>query len=328
MNYNLIKQNRKISWFFLVLVIFFVSLLQKEINQFFSSIICFLLIATIGVSHGSLDNLKGKKLFKIYNFKNFYLFYLGYILISFLIIGFWLTLPSLTIFSFLLIASYHFGKEDTVFNFDNEKKINNKIELSFLLKGSMVVLAPITFHYQETYEIFSLLFLKDSLFLKILEYIKYFDITNAYNLTLLKLLFIISILSGLYLHAYKNSVGLGDYLGGDNLIPDFVSIIALNAVFSPLIAFTIYFCLLHSTRHTLSLIHELDEKNFKNGLNKFIKKALPLTIVTAIMFVLSVYYLANYYVLDDAILKVIFIGLASLTFPHILLEYLIEKNER
>ena len=46
------------------------------------------------------------------------------------------------------------------------------------------------------------------------------------------------------------------------------------------------------------------------------------------MFVLAVYYLANYYVLDDAILKVIFIGLASLTFPHILLEYLIEKNER
>ena len=33
------------------------------------------------------------------------------------------------------------------------------------------------------------------------------------------------------------------------------------------------------------------------------------------------------YFLDSAISKVIFIGLASLTFPHILLEYLIEKNE-
>ena len=32
--------------------------------------------------------------------------------------------------------------------------------------------------------------------------------------------------------------------------------------------------------------------------------------------------------LNDAILKIIFIGLASLTFPHILLEYLIEKNEK
>ena len=41
-----------------------------------------------------------------------------------------------------------------------------------------------------------------------------------------------------------------------------------------------------------------------------------------------VYVLVNYYVLDDAILKVIFIGLASLTFPHILLEYFLEKNEK
>ena len=35
----------------------------------------------------------------------------------------------------------------------------------------------------------------------------------------------------------------------------------------------------------------------------------------------------KYYLLDSAILKVIFIGLASLTFPHILVKYLIEKNE-
>ena len=41
---------------------------------------------------------------------------------------------------------------------------------------------------------------------------------------------------------------------------------------------------------------------------------------------MSLFYLKNYYLLDSAISKVIFIGLASLTFPHILLEYLIEKN--
>ena len=72
----------------------------------------------------------------------------------------------------------------------------------------------------------------------------------------------------------------------------------------------------------------MDKKNFKAGLNKFVKKALPLTVVTAVLFIVSVYILTNYYVLDDAILKVIFIGLASLTFPHILLEYLLEKNEK
>ncbi len=32
--------------------------------------------------------------------------------------------------------------------------------------------------------------------------------------------------------------------------------------------------------------------------------------------------------MNDTTLKVIFIGLASLTFPHILLKYLLEKNEK
>lgn len=52
---------------------------------------------------------------------------------------------------------------------------------------------------------------------------------------------------------------------------------------------------------------------------------MPLTVLTAILYVISLYFLSNFYQLNDAILKVIFIGLASLTFPHILLEYLLEK---
>ena len=43
---------------------------------------------------------------------------------------------------------------------------------------------------------------------------------------------------------------------------------------------------------------------------------------------ISIIFLKNSYELDSSILKVIFIGLASLTFPHILLEYLLEKNEK
>ena len=102
----------------------------------------------------------------------------------------------------------------------------------------------------------------------------------------------------------------------------------LNVFLSPLIAFTIYFCFLHSVRHSLSLIYEIDRNDFKVGFYKFVRKALPLTLMTLLLFIISLYFLANYYAFDDAILKVIFIGLASLTFPHILLEYLVEKNEK
>ena len=83
---------------------------------------------------------------------------------------------------------------------------------------------------------------------------------------------------------------------------------------------------MHSIRHSISLIKEINT-NLKKGFPKFIKKALPLTILTIFGYFFALYILNNYNELDDSIYKVIFIGLASLTFPHILLEYLIEKNE-
>jgi Brp/Blh family beta-carotene 15,15'-monooxygenase len=95
-----------------------------------------------------------------------------------------------------------------------------------------------------------------------------------------------------------------------------------------LLAFTIYFCFLHSIRHSLSLIEEINNKSLKKGSLIFLKKALPLTAVTAFGFLITVFLLNEYYLLNSAIIKVIFIGLASLTFPHILLEYLLEKNEK
>ena len=108
---------------------------------------------------------------------------------------------------------------------------------------------------------------------------------------------------------------------------DFLSILIINFFLSPILAFTLYFCFLHSIRHSITLIFELD-KSLKNGFRKFIKKAIPLTLITGFSFIVAIYLLNNFYELNEAIYKVIFIGLASLTFPHILLEYLIEKNEK
>ena len=111
------------------------------------------------------------------------------------------------------------------------------------------------------------------------------------------------------------------------LIMDFISILMINYFLSPILAFTVYFCFLHSIRHSISLIFELNS-NFNLGLKEFIRKAIPLTLLTVLAYLFSLLFLNNYYSLDEAIYKVIFIGLASLTFPHILLEYLIEKNEK
>ena len=105
-------------------------------------------------------------------------------------------------------------------------------------------------------------------------------------------------------------------------------ILVLNYYLSPLVAFTVYFCFLHSIRHSITLIYEIDKNDFKNGLKVFGCKALPLSVLTAIFCLIGLYILNNNYDFNSSILKIIFIGLASLTFPHILLEYFLEKNEK
>ena len=303
---NLYKINKEYSlflFFFNMFVLFTVSELleTKEIIVPFKNIICFFLISIIGVSHGSLDHIKGYKLMKFYKINNRYLFYPIYIFCCLLVIFFWKMLPFISLILFLLVASYHFGKEDSFVRSIGKKKI---ISILYLLKGSLVVIAPLLFHTEETLQIFQILSVN--------------LILPHENYLLVSLL--ISFIANLIIMNSSNNEGF--------LLADWVTILTLNVFFSPLVAFTIYFCFLHSVRHSFGLIYEMDKKNFKAGLNNFVKKALPLTVVTAVLFILSVYILTNYYVLDDAILKVIFIGLASLTFPHILLEYLLEKNEK
>ena len=285
------------------------------INQFesliISPVICLLLILSIGISHGALDNQKGKKLTRLYNIKNSYFFYLMYSIIVIGIITFWLLFPTISLIIFLIVASYHFGKEDTEFLIKN-KNVSNLI--LYFLKGSLIIIAPLMFHFNETINIFKLLLIQDENFYLFLDFIEYNQILSFALLT--------SLLVNIYY--FINNFKILKIL----IFFDFLSIVVLNYFVSPLLAFTIYFCFLHSFRHSISLINELDKNNFKNGAYIFIKKALPLTLLTSIFFVISLYFLSNYYQLSDAILKVIFIGLASLTFPHILLEYLLEKNEK
>ena len=80
-------------------------------------ILCLFTILIIGVSHGSLDNIKGEKLLNLFGYKSRFLFYFIYLTISLSIIILWLILPNTTLFLFLIVASFHFGKEDTVFTF-------------------------------------------------------------------------------------------------------------------------------------------------------------------------------------------------------------------
>ena len=296
--------------FFLVCNIF--SLLAFKFNTLtISPFICLLLILSIGISHGSLDDVKGRKLFQIFEIKKFYIFYLAYILIAIIVIILWILIPYVSLIIFLMVASYHFGKEDTQFLIVENSYYN---QFLFLLKGSLIVFAPMYFHFEETISIFKLLFIENENFYNFLDLIE--------SKKILLYCIILSTLANILL--FTKNFELKKF----TIFLDYFSIIIINYYFSPLVAFTIYFCFLHSVRHSISLMSELDRDDLGNGFKIFVKKALPLTIITAIFCAIGLYLLSNAYNLESSILKIIFIGLASLTFPHILLEYLIEKNEK
>ena len=293
-NFSLNKYHTYI--FFGLSVIF--AFINFTLDLEYISIICFFLISTIGVSHGALDHEKGKKIIKLFKLKKIELFYLAYVSLSLIIILLWSIAPIITLIIFLILASYHFGKEDSVFG---KIKYNHFSNILFFFKGSIIVLAPLYFSQEETFEIFKILNVN----------------IKTINQDFLLALILLSLFSNFLL---KKNILIHSI--------DTLSIIIINWAFSPLVAFTIYFCFLHSIRHSFSLIYEINKNNFKKGSNLFIKKALPLTMLTGLIFLISLYVLNNYFLLNSAILKVTFIGLASLTFPHILLEYLLEKNEK
>ena len=276
-------------------------------NQSMVPFLCLFLILSVGISHGALDNYKANKILKIYKIDNKLVFYFSYISISILIILSWIFFSLITLLAFLLIASYHFGREDTSFLI---KKNSSFDQLLYLVKGSLIISSPLFFHTDETLKIFELLLINNSF----LIFIK-----NEHWVINVCLIF--NFLGYLYF-VFRNN-----FDNFEILFLDLLLILIINFVFSPLLAFTVYFCFLHSIRHIISIVLELDWANFSNGINLFIKKALPLTVVTAILYLLAVFLIANFYGFNTAIIQVIFIGLASLTFPHILLEYLIEKNE-
>lgn len=305
------KINFKHSFIFFLFCNIF-SLISYVINNFtVSPLICLLLILSIGVSHGSLDNLKGEKLLKIFGINNLLIFYSLYILIATVVMILWIIIPSISLLIFLIVASYHFGKEDTQFLVIENSYVN---QLLFFIKGTLIVLAPIYFHFDETINIFKLLLIDNENFYEFLNFIE--------KNRILSFGVILSTLANIILFTknfeFKKFAFFFDYF----------SILILNYYFSPLLAFTLYFCFLHSIRHSITLIFELEKNDLSLGFKMFVKKALPLTILTATLCLIFLYFINNTYTFDSSIIKIIFIGLASLTFPHILLEYLLEKNEK
>jgi Brp/Blh family beta-carotene 15,15'-monooxygenase len=105
-----------------------------------------------------------------------------------------------------------------------------------------------------------------------------------------------------------------------------LSAVGLTFAFLPaLLAFTIYFNLLHSVRHMLEVVAGQIEREAKRVWSGLTWTTLP---VTAVTFLLggAAYLLLTGPAFDmEQLFRVIFIGIASMTYPHMAVVWLAKR---
>ena len=123
------------------------------------------------------------------------------------------------------------------------------------------------------------------------------------------LLTLLSIIYFIYLSFFEKKLRKG--------IVEILFLLIIFYIFDPLLSFAIYFCFFHTYKHLKHLIKNI----YLNLTNKkfVINTTLIFTMISWVAGIGIVYFLFQNLSLYESILKVIFIGLAALTLPHMLL---------
>ena len=158
--------------------------------------------------------------------------------------------------------------------------------------------------------IFGIIFFNENQSFLIFEYLtndkiyliqKYFFI--PYFLTLLSIIYFI------YLSFFEKKLRRG--------VIEILFLLLIFYFFDPLLSFAIYFCFFHTYKHLKNLIKNV-YLHLKN--KKFVLySTLIFTIVSWFGGLIILLFLVQNYTVYESILKIIFIGLAALTLPHMIL---------
>ena len=262
-------------------------MLNFSLNWF--DYISLFLIIFVGIPHGALDGAISVTLGYSKRFILQLSFFVAYLSISTFVIIMWYFFPVVSLIFFLFISIFHFGCGDL------DWKKNKTYFINGYFHGGLIILGIIFFNKLEVNYFFSVLSGDQ---LSLLWSCLYFGIF----LWLSALIFIVCNLKIMKLsRSYITLV---------------VFIFLVITILPPLPAFAIYFCFIHSFHHIKRVVPTL-----LNFMEK--RKAISLMITLSVMSWLgggiALYYILNLNVFPDAILKVTFIGLAALTFPHMIL---------
>lgn len=287
----------KISTFIYIglnLILFNLIKLESEtLNQIIYAI-CILGILTLGIAHGAIDNiLYGAR----HGRKNF-IFILKYLAIIALFAVSYLLIPNITFILFLIVSAYHFGQSQFIdFNISS-KWISKSLYVSW---GLLILIMGIAFNTKELATFNAAYFPTMVIFSFLIDH------ANT------ALIIITAIFLFILIHAYRNTLFSTHELVRELYV---LALMALSfAVLPTLIAFSLYFVLLHSLK-VISQEYEYCQRAFHiKSKVQFAKLFLPLTLVSlaGMAGIIGALVFFNYHGLIPFALLIM---LSCITIPH------------
>lgn len=252
-------------------------------------------VAVFGLSHGGADPFILKRLMTERP-RAMPLALTLYVVASLAFIGLIWLMPVLALVVFLLLSVWHFGFTDAAYLSPSSNR------LLVWLSGSMPVLGPILGHPMQTSELFAWL------------------ITRETETVLAVLTVAGPILAALWLVAFGLLVFRHYPVLGARVFVELALVGAAMVLLPPLLAFTFYFCVIHSVRHFLSIAeNRLADTEIRQMLGFLARKSAPATL-GAIAIGLGAWGVMVLWSPASSLLveavRVMFWGLAALTVPH------------
>ena len=234
-----------------------------------------------GLPHGALDPLVANYLMGASSFRRRLLFYLNYLLKAGIAFMFWLWQPEIMLLLFLVFSAWHFSD-------DWRETLPRAYQIGV---GISMVVLPIFFRPLDTALLFSYLGAD-------------WPEPMIRSVSFLPGIFCCVIMILAISYTTRNRLWMSFEL---------FSLCALAVLTSPLIFFSVYFCLLHSPRHIIKVV-----KVLKIDARKALLYAIVFTLLAV---VITIFALGSRVEINSAsgLTQAVFIGLFCLTVPHMFL---------
>ena len=246
-------------------------------------------IVMIGLPHGALDGAVAMHIGLVKKLSNLIKFMLAYISLAVFVVIVWMFFPTFSLIAFLGISLLHFGYGDA----KNGEGITKFAEA--VAHGGLVIVGISQFHRGEVDEIFYYLIKQDTS-----------TIWLAMNIASIG---VIAAIATCLLQTSKDVKWSSTTL-------ELLLVGVVIAIAPPLLGFSIYFCLIHSARH-FSRIYRMIKQNVANTTIK--TQAILFTVACWLAALVAFVLFADFSDPGPTILRIIFIGLAALTVPHMIL---------